>query len=150
LSDFQVTGAEQFEKLARNLKAEGEKGLRQELNAALKAGAKPLIEKTRAAAVAQLPKRGGLNQVVARSPMRISTTAWGKNGGVRLVAGRPGSGARGTDEGHLRHRVFATDTWVVQKVTPGWFTVTAKNNVHQVLPHLEQALNNVGSRVTRL
>lgn len=148
--DFRVDGAEQMFALAKSLKAAGEKDLRRELNRRMRAAAKPLIPKTRAAARSVLPTRGGLADSVAKAPQRVSVrTTRAKSAGVTMVVGkRRGSGARSADEGTIRHPVFGQG-WVDQPVTPGWFTGTLEREADSVLPAVRDALRDVANGVIR-
>ncbi len=150
MDDFKVTGAEDFLKLSKALKAAGRTELRKELNKELRSAVRPLIPMTRAAARAKLPRRGGLAERVARAPQRVQVRTGATTAGVRIVVGKNGSGARAANQGRIRHRVFNTDRWVEQDVPPGWFDDTLKREAPGVAkPAVEQALENVAQRVIR-
>lgn len=147
--DFRVTGADDFLALSKALKQAGRTELRKELNKGLREGAKPLIPLTRAAARSMLPKTGGLSELVARAPQRVQTKT-GRDPSVRLVAGKKGSGARASDDGAVRHPRFGhPGAFYVTKTPAGWFTKTVEDHVHEVLPALEQAIQNVVDKVVR-
>jgi len=149
MSDFQVTGGDQFFALSKALKSAGRTGLRKHLNKGLKEGAKPLIPLTRAAALAQLPKGGGLAKLVAKAPQRVQVRT-GKTPGVRLVVGKTDSGARGANRGEVRHPFFGDRTqWFNQAVPAGWFDDTIKANMDKVLPALEQAMHDVIDEIVK-
>lgn len=152
-ADFEVTGADQFLALSKALKAAGRSGMRAELNRAMRDAAKPLIEKTRAAALADLPTRGGLAAQVAREPQRVQTRT-GRDPGVRLVVTRRRGGAAAANRGMIRHPVFADGSktrqqwaWVDQPVRPGWFDKTITNEAPAIRRDLEQALETVARRI---
>lgn len=147
--DFRVSGAEDFLKLSKALKAAGRTELRKELTKGLREGAKPLIPITREAAREMLPKHGGLNERVARAPQRVAVKTGG-DPGVKLVAGKSGSGARAADAGVVRHPTFGNRAaFRATRVRPGWFTNTAEQHVGEVLPALEKAVEAVIDKVVR-
>jgi hypothetical protein len=147
--DFQITGADDFLRLSKALKAAGNVELRKGLTKGLREGAKPLIPLTRAAARAQLPSRGGLADLIAKAPQRVQVRTGGRPG-VRLVVGKNKGGARGADQGLIRHPVFGNrGVWVEQRVTPEWFSGTARDNADAVLPALQQAIQDVVEEVVR-
>lgn len=149
MSDFKVTGAEDFLRLSKALKAAGQTGLRKELNKALKSAATPLKSKTQSAARSRLPKRGGLSDIVAREPQTVQVRTGAQTGGVRIVVGKRRGAARATDIGSVRHPVFGRDVYVTQSVPPGWFSDTAQKNAPAIRNDLAQALEDFAGRIVR-
>ena len=143
--DFEVHGADQFLRLSKALKHAGRGELRKELNKRLREAAKPLTAETRAAALAGLPKRGGLNRAVAQAPQRVQVRTGDQTAGVRVVvASKRGTAARGSDEGVIRHPVFGDrGTFVSQQVPPGWFSGTLQAKAPTVKPAVERAIQTV-------
>lgn len=147
--DFTIHGAEQFLRLSKALKAAGRTEIRKELNKRLQVAAKPLIAKTRSSARQKLPAHGGLAERVARAPQRVQVRTGG-DPGVRIVVGKDKSGARGANEGKVRHPVFGNrEVFVDQTVEPGWFDEPLEAAAPEVRPHLEQALETIAERVVR-
>jgi hypothetical protein len=141
-------GAEEFLRLSKALKAAGHTGFRKELTAGLRLGAKPLIPLNREAARKTLPKRGGLNERVAKTPQRIQIRTGAVTAGVRIVVPNKKSGAKTTDEGFVRHPVFGNrKTWKQTKTQPGWFSDTNERNAPLVIPSLEAAMQRVRLKV---
>lgn len=138
-----LRGADDFLALSKRLKAQGRGELRKALNKALQESAKPLIPKTRAAALSRLPSRGGLAARVAREPQRVQVRTGARTAGVRLVVGKKGGGARAADRGAIRHPVFGRPVFVVQPVTPGWFSETAQENAGAVREDIRKTLTEV-------
>lgn len=125
--DVRVLGAGQLERLARDLKVNGERNLRRQMLAGLRRTASPLKVIAKKAALERLPKSGGLNEFVAASTFSIRSRTTGQNVGVKLTGRKRGHDIRSTDAGRLRHPVFARgggseNVWVNQSITPGWFT----------------------------
>ncbi len=147
MSDFEVRGADQFLALSRALKAAGRSELRKELNKGMRDAAKPLIAKSRAAALAKLPSRGGFAAMVAKEPQRVQVRTGAATAGVRIVVGKRRGGAQAANGGRLRHPVFGTDTFVTQDVPPGWFDDTMRAGAPVVRPELEAAMERVAQRV---
>lgn len=149
-SDFQVTGADDFLRVSKALKAAGQAEIRKELNKGLRDGAKPLIPKTRAAARSRLPKAGGFAEAVAKTPQRVQVRTGQKTAGVRVVvAKRRGSGAAAANKGKIRHPVFGQDVFVEQKVDAGWFDQTLEKEGPSVLPELERVIGDMAKRIAR-
>lgn len=147
--DFEVQGADQFLRLSKALKHAGRGELRKELNRSLRESAKPLIKDTKAAARSRLPKRGGLAALVARAPQRVQVRT-GRDPGVRIVVGKNGSGARGAEQGRVRHPVFGNkNVWVTQSVPKGWFSEPIKAGAPKVRRDLEDVLEQIADRIVR-
>lgn len=154
-NNFEVNGAEQFFRLSKALKAAGRVELRKELNKELRRAAKPLVGRTRQAALTELPKRGGLAALVAREPQRVQVRTGAATAGVRIVVGKRRGGAQSTNAGVVRHPVFARSDqtrkewkWVSQKVPGGWFDRTLERDAPVIaLPALEAAINRVAQQV---
>lgn len=143
-------GVEDFLRLSKALKAAGRTELRKELNKAMRGAVKPLIPKTRARALATLPQRGGLAKSVARTPQRVQVRTGLQTAGVRLVVGRNGSGARGANQGSIRHPVFGDpDVWVDQSVPSGWFDDTVEGEFPQIRRAVEKAMKSIAEQVVR-
>ena len=142
---FQVKGAEKFLRLSKSLKIAGELDMRRELNKALRDVTKPLIAETRAAAQDRLPKRGGLNQSVARAKQRVQVRTGAKTAGVRIIA----SGAvRGANAGTVRHPVFGNrKAFVSQTVPGGWFDKTLEGSAPEVRTEIEAVLVRVERQI---
>ena len=149
MSDFQVTGASDFLRLSKALKAAGDTDLRKELHKGLRDAAKDLIPLAREEARETLPSHGGLAARVAKAPIRVAVKT-GRDPGVSLMAGRKGSGAAGAERGLIRHQVFGNqDEWVEQRVRPGWLSRTVERHRRVIVGQLEQALERVADKVVR-
>lgn len=116
-----------FYRWSKLLKANGQKDMRKRLHAGAKKAVKPVIPKARAAARARLPKAGGLNELVAKSPIRTQVRTSKNNYGVRITVGSKNA-ARSTNRGQVRHRKddVPKEMWTAQDVPAGWFDDTTK------------------------
>lgn len=142
MSDFEIRGTEDLLRLSKALKAAGRTGLRKELHRSIRAAARPLIPKARAAALASLPQRGGLGKRVASSPMRAQFLT-GRNPGVRIGVGK-GRSAWATNHGEVQHPVFGNrGKWVSQRVDADWFDGTMRRNAPAVRPEVARAMDRV-------
>lgn len=129
--DFHIDGAKQFHRAAQAAANMG-KTQRREVLKAIQAEVKPMKAGIKGSALATLPKRGGLNEVVASSTISARTDLKGTSTGVTFRArGRTGrlKDIRATDRGRLRHPVFADPTkartewtWVNQVIESGWWS----------------------------
>ena len=101
--DFSVTGADQFLRLSKALKAAGRTEMRKALNKGMRTAAKPLIPVARAAFIAELPHRGSAGEFIAGKRMRAATHT-GRDPGVSIVVAK--QDPRLDTEGRLAHPVF--------------------------------------------
>ncbi len=153
--DVGVRGAEQFEQLARRMRAAGRGDLLKELQKALKLAVKPVTPKTRARARQVLPTRGGLAARVARAPQRVTARAGNTTTSVRVTVAGKRSGAAAADAGRVRHPVFdrknaqGKRVFVEQNVTPGWFSGVVEAERGQVGEDVTQVLEEYTERLAR-
>jgi tape measure domain-containing protein len=101
----EIKGADQLAALSKRLKELGDKDLSREFSRAITAATKPLVQDLRQSARETLPKRGGLNERVAKSQIRTQRRASSRTQGVRVVAKNPYVLAR-LDQGMSAIRVF--------------------------------------------
>jgi hypothetical protein len=126
-------GADEFYRVSKALKAAGDTGLRNELNKAVRAAAKPLVPKVRAAAREKLPKKGGLNERIAKKPYRAQTRTGVNTAGVRIVGTKVDP--RINAQGRIQHPVFGRPgSTVVQfdQAARGYFDETLQQAAPQV------------------
>jgi hypothetical protein len=144
-----VRGADDFYALSKHLKAAGQTELRKALNKAMRDAAKPLIPKVRAAARANLPKRNGLNERMARKPYRVQVRTGADTSGVRIVGTKVDP--RLNDEGRIFHPVFGRKPGVVQTVpgAAGYFSDTLANSGREVRGDLMDALQDFTKDILR-
>lgn len=149
VSDLFDTDVDDLVKLGRRLKEAGDKELRRELFKAMNRSTRPLKLAARSSAVATLPRRGGLNEWVAKN-VRISSSnrLTGRNPGVRIRASRKGSDIAAMDRGRLRHPVFGNrKVWVSQSIRPGWFTAPMVAGVGVAKREIVAAVEDVARRL---
>ena len=145
-----IRGAEEFLKLSKALKAAGHTELRKELNTKLRETGRPLIAKTRAAALGSLPRAGGFAAIVAAEPQRVQVRTGAATAGMRIVVGKRRGGARAANDGTIRHPVFGRGRFVEQQVEPGWFDETLQREAPAVAKKaLEEALESVAEKVVK-
>lgn len=149
-ADLTVRGAENLAGIARALKEAGNGELRRELFKGLNRATKPLKADVKQSAIQLLPSRGGLNTIVANAKLTTSNRASGKNPGVRLTAKSQGHNLPPIDRGMVRHPVFGRrSVWVLQPVTPGFFTKPLNAGVGKVRLELLDVLDDIARKVTR-
>lgn len=148
--DFEVYGADQFLRLSKALKHAGHGQLRKDLTKGLRDAAKPLVAKTRAEALRRLPQEGGLAKQVAKEPQRVQIRTGSGTAGVRVVVGQRRGGARGANQGMVRHPVFGDqERWVDQKVPPGWFDDPIRAHAPQIRRDLQRVLEDMADRIAK-
>lgn len=141
-----VRGGEDFERFARALKDAANKDLARELNKGLNEAAKPFKAAVQRSARQRLPRRGGLNETVAKS--RISVRKSAKTG-IRIQAGGRRSQLDRINAGQVRHPVFGGNTWVDQSVTPGFWDEPARDLGPKVVDEGRKALDRVVAEIER-
>ena len=167
---FRITGADDLEKLAKRLKAEGGTELRKELLRGIRETNKPTVKKVKQSALDNLPKRGGLAAKVAKDPIGTRTRLTGNSAGVTIQRKR----GRGLNEGRLRHPVFVKNrnaigfktgrgktghvlggddrkkwTWVSQKVSSHWFNKPIEDDAPHIRNGLQKVMQDVAAKITR-
>lgn len=141
-------GTDDFYRLSKALKAAGETELRKELHKAVRDAAKPLVPKVKNAAREALPKRGGLNERIARKPIRAQTRTGAKTAGARIVGTKVDPRI---NEGRVYHPVFGRKPGVVQQVPEarGYFDETLEREGPAVRQAILQTLSDFTDRIVR-
>lgn len=143
-----MQGADDLGVLAKRLKEVGDKELRKELLRGIRVATKDTKAAIKANALRQLPKRGGLNVVVANSKFTTKTRMSARSTGIKIMATNPHS-IRGMDRGKLRHRVFGTDRWVSQSIPSGWFSGPVEADAPKVQAEIGKAMASVAAKLER-
>ena len=141
-------------RLTRISAALKEAGDRENLNAlrrGLRAGAKPLIPAVQAAARDQLPKAGGLNEIVASRRVSVRTRLASRGAAVTLQSTNARSNAQ-TNSGYVRHPIFGGKQWITEQIpnAQGWWTKTLEEKAPDVRHALEASLDEVSAKIGRL
>jgi hypothetical protein len=149
-------GADDLLAISRRLKAAGEKELRKEFHKGLQTAAKPLIPKVREAARRDLPKHGGLNERIARKPMRAQVRTGAKTAGVRIVGTKVDPRI---NQGRVYHPVFGRQgravnggkNSVVQTVesAKGYFDETLTSNGSAIQDEVTAVMRDWTLRILR-
>jgi hypothetical protein len=143
---IELDGAAQFAALAKRLRAMGDKDLSREFSKAVSASTKPLVQELRKSARDTLPKRGGLAERVAKSPIRTQRRSSARAQGARVVARNPYAINR-LDQGRVRHPVFGRAVWVDQTVKSGWWTRPTEAIGPEVRRNLDAAMNAMKTKL---
>lgn len=148
--DFSARGAEDFLALSKRLKAVGEKELRKELHRAMGQAAKPLIPKVKEAARRNLPKAGGLNERIARKPLRVQTRTGATTAGVRIVGTKVDPRI---NQGRVAHPVFGRPGSTVVQYVPeavGYFDETIAADGPAVRDEVLEVIRDYTIRALRM
>jgi hypothetical protein len=132
--------------IAGRLRAAGDKGNLNALRKGLRAGAGPLIPAVRQAAIAKLPKTGGLNQQVAGQQVKVSVRMSARTADVRLTTTAPDTAM--TDSGFVRHPTYGNRSrWITQQIpdAAGWWSDTLARKSVEVTPVLLAELERVAA-----
>lgn len=149
--DIVVTGAEQLERLARQLRETGNGELRKELLRGIRQSTKGTLQAVRESAGSQLPRGGGLADRVAGSKFSSRTRTAGRSVGVRLTAA-PNQlrGIKRLDFGDLRHPLFGNrQHWFSQSVRPRFLSRPIEERAPQVRSDIQDVMNDVARKIER-
>jgi len=105
-------GARDFLAVSKALKAAGEGELRKAFHKTVRDAAKPLPKKVKDSARERGPKKGELNEALAKKPIRVQTRTGVKTAGVRIVGTKVDP--RINNLGRIQHPVFGHKPPVVQ------------------------------------
>jgi hypothetical protein len=148
--DVEVRGADALVALGKRLKTQGP-ALRRDLTKEIRQVAKPATDAATQALADKAPG-GRLEEVIRRqrSTVRVSTGA--KTAGVRVGAGKKGSGMRMLDRrGQVRHPVFGQHgrSWVTQDVpgAKGVWEQQLRARKRQLERGVVKAMENTARRV---
>lgn len=145
-ADISIEGADEFQRVARQLRDVADKELRRDLYRGIERAVKPLKERAKDSARRRLPRSGGLAEKVAKSKFKTRKSA-GRDPGIRLEASGTIDVAA-LDRGQLRHPVFGhRAVWVEQKVEAGWFSDAMESGADEVRSHLLDVLDDVKRRL---
>jgi hypothetical protein len=112
----------------------GDGALKEQIYEKVEEAAKEIKSKINDSARNKLPKGGGLNEWIANAPVFIRT----KSGlhhdiAVFIIQTKQGHDLRSINRGRLRHLVFGRpDSWVDQKIEPGYFDDPIKKNLGKI------------------
>jgi len=142
-------GARDFLTVSKYLKAAGEGGLRKEFHKTVRDAAKPLLPKVREAARQKGPKHGGLNEALAKKPLRVQARTGAKTAGVRIVGTKVDP--RINNLGRIQHPVFGRKPVVVQYDAnlKGYFDETLEREAPSVQGEVVRAMNDWTRRLLR-
>lgn len=123
---LKIEGGQQLRALAVELKA-ADRALWLATARNLRAIAKPAAAAVQAEERRVLPKRGGLNEWVASTPVGVRVTTGSRSAGVRLVQSKKGRAKPhdlldANETGAIRHPVYGhRKVWKDQQIPTGWW-----------------------------
>jgi hypothetical protein len=145
---MEVTGAEDFERFARQLQAAA-KEFPKETSQAIFRATKPIKVDIKQSLASNLPQHGGLAKRAARARLTTRRRTTGKAAGVRIVA-------TGTlslyhlDKGQVRHRKDGKiGAGEVQSITPGVATKPFEASAAMVRQEIVKAMDAVAKKAVR-
>lgn len=148
--DIRIIGAEKLAAVSRALKQHGDKELMREVTKGITASVKPLKKDVKAHARSSLPRRGGLAKRVARTSLPHRTRRGAGTAGVKIEAkANAVNDPKRIDRGRVKHPVFGGGPWVLQDVTPGWFTKPLEDGAPVVRKELLQVMDETVSKIAR-
>lgn len=129
-----------FEKIAKALKAAGDKGLQKEVSKAIREEARPLGRRVLEEGADELPESGGLaDRVRDLGRVGVSASLAGRVASVRIILRNKGAGLGVIDRGIIRHPVYPRFgvpreewTWTEQPVRAGAFSRPFRRQVGPV------------------
>lgn len=149
-----VEGTADFIKAAHALNEAGDRELRKAVYKGFRTAAVPLGDRMVARLAGDMPKRGGLSSLIARSKPSIRNATTGKNPRVMITLRSPaGTKLKPLDEGKVRHPVFARGgrdrVWVNQDVPARGATDAFEQGAPAVRAAIIRDLNQVISETAR-
>lgn len=146
--ELRIEGAQDLERVSRRLKQLGDKELKNELSRGINRAVKPMKDEVKAAALRDLPKRGGLNKFVAKLSWKTKTKTSGQSVGVTIVADKSGHDLKAIDRGRVRHPVFGNRrAWVLQQVKAGFFSNTVRGHADRIRRELLALVADIERRL---
>lgn len=143
---FKVSGADDLELLAKRLKEISGTELKKELLRGIRETNKPTIARIKDSARANLPKRGGLADRVARETIGTRTRLTGDSAGVRIQRKR----GRALNAGRLRKPLFGNRKhWYDQPVAKDWFDKPIEDDAPQIRRGLQRVMEDVAAKIAR-
>lgn len=144
-----VRGSRDFYAVAQSLKAAGNGQVRKEFLKAVREPAKQLLPKVRESARSRGPKQGGLNEHLAKKPVRVQTRTGAKTAGVRIVGTKVDT--RINDLGRVQHPVPGSAKKVVQYVPElrGYFDDPLRGSVPEVSRAVVSAMDAFTRKIVR-
>lgn len=151
MTSLDAASLRQSQQLAASLR-NADKRILEALRKGLAAAVEPVQDEVRAAARARLPKKGGLNDWVARSVKVYAPTSIGASSVTATVTvDLQGHDLRALDRGRIMHPVFGRTPMVgPQLVKGGFVTDTIKGAVgDRARRKISDALEDVASQLAR-
>lgn len=146
-------GAQAFYELSRRLKEVGGTGkgsLRNEMASALRRAAKPLPQAVKNAARERFPKRGGLNEIVAKRTPKVVTRTGATTAGVRIQDKT--TDPRMNAQGRIYHPVFGrsgSDAVQIAPAVKGYYDETLSNEAPEVRDAVVDVLEDFVRRLVK-
>lgn len=137
----------QLRQIAVALKETGDRGNMNALRRGIRAEAAPLVGAVREAALAKLPRSGGLAQYEASQKIRVAVLAGARTTGVRII----GKASQQTDTGSVRHPVFGK--WYpnqpAQRIpeAAGWWTETLRRRSPAATVLIKAELDKIAAKI---
>jgi hypothetical protein len=146
---IEVRGADQFARLARQLKDAGDKGLQKELNQALFRATKPIKVDIKQSLATNLPQRGGLAKRAAATKLTTRRRTSAKTAGVRIV-GKGTVSLYHLNQGQVRHRKDGDiGGGKVQSITPGVWDQPTEAAAPKAQREIVQAMDEISRKIGR-
>jgi hypothetical protein len=143
-----VDASKRLHEIAARARAESPEMLRG-MRKTFRVAAQPLIRSAEQAAREQLPKRGGLNELVAGRHTTVSTLTGARTAGVRLRRARKDAASYQSNRGFIHHKTFGEEPWERQEIpaAEGWWTNTMRTGSPAITPAIVAEMNRVARRI---
>ncbi len=142
-----VTGIDKFAGLSRRLADAADHGLGDQLRQAIEHIEPGLRESLRSSALRTLPKRGGLNRVIADTPIVTRWDITGDTVGFTLTA-RSRYNVSRINYGRVVHPLFGDRRhWYTESVTPGWWSTPITEAEPKAREGVQGAMDTVARQI---
>lgn len=117
-----TTSGMPLREVSLRLRAAGNIELKKQMGSKIRLATLPARQAVRAEEQKVLPKKGGLNNFVAKSPLGTSIMVGAKTAGVKITQRGRGHNISAMNKGHLRHPLFGDmNNWYSQSIPTGWW-----------------------------
>lgn len=148
MGDIEIRGGAEARRIAAAFDKAAVRDLSQALQRGLEDGVAPLADAAHRAALEQLPRRGGLNVVVAAARI-VAHVRGGRNPSAHIVADGIDQINLIDQAGVVDHPTYGHRPRVRQSIprARGWFTDTMQNGAPGIRRALDRQLNQLARKI---
>jgi len=153
--EVRISGAQDFKKLAAQIRTEGRKDLSRQLDKALARTVVPVEKSIKLESAQTMPKSGGYAGEMSRS-LRFKTQkrTGGNSASYSLITYADGKAERrdirALEAGNLRHPIFGNrKTWALTKIRPGFHKRGTDNAADEAAQQMDEVVREFAARLIK-